>query len=133
MTGADKLAFDLFAKGLGSAMSGFNAFCRAYVNTVVAALTFLLLWGGDDVSSTGGQVELEINTTTGKDVSVKYGTSAGSLINSVAMVEDGATGKYEKTIEDLTEGSKFYCQFYITTEANLGSISGTYEFVVAST
>ena len=131
LTGADKSAWNRFAKTLASAMSGFNAFVRQYVNVDIAAKTWVLMFGGADVSSTPTQIDAEINTTTGLAVSLRYGESPSSLINTETMTEDGTSGKYEKTLTTLVTGEKVYMQFYVTTGADLGSQSGIFEFTVA--
>jgi len=131
LTGADKSAWDRLAKTLASAMSGFNAFVRQYVNVSIAGKSWVLMFGGADVSATPTQIEAEINTATGLAVSLRYGESPSSLINIEAMVEDGATGKYEKTLTALVTGEKVYMQFYVTNPCSLGCQSGTFEFVVA--
>jgi len=130
LTGADKTAWDRFAKTLSSAMSGFNAFVRQYINVDIAGKTWVLMFGGAEVSEVPETQDFEINTATGLAVSMRYGESPSSLINTEAMVEDGGTGKYEKSIAGLETGEKTYVQFYVTNAAHLGSESGIYEFVV---
>jgi len=128
LTAADKTAWDVYAKTLARIMSGFNAFVKAFVDVDVAGDTWALMFGGADVSAGAGRIGAEINTDTGLDVSLRYGESPSSLINTEEMVEDGTSGKYEKSVTSLTSGSKYYFQFYVTTEANEGSESGIYEF-----
>jgi len=130
LTGADKTAWDRFAKTLSSAMSGFNAFVRQYINVDIAGKTWVLMFGGAEVSEVPETQDFEINTTTGIAVSMRYGGSPSSLINTEAMAEDEGTGKYEKSIAGLVTGEKTYVQFYVTTDHKLGSESGIYEFVV---
>ena len=132
LTGADKTAWDLFAKTLAAAQSGFNAFCRSFINLTVAGKTPLELFDGKDTSEVSGQVDMQISTTTGKAVSVKWGESPGSLINTDTAAEDGETGDYKKQLTGKTPGSKIYAQFVVTTEANAGSQTGIYEFVVSA-
>lgn len=130
LTGADKIAWDVYANVLARIMSGFNAFVRQYVNMLVAGKTWALMYGGADTSTTAKQVDFEINTTTGLAVACRYGNAPSSLINSVDMVEDGTTGKYKVSIADLVSGQKLYVQAVVTTTENEGSQTGIYEFIV---
>jgi len=132
LTGDDKTAWDRFAKTLAAAQSGFNAFCRSFINLTVAGKTPLELYDGQDTSEVSGQVDMQISTTTGKAVSVKWGESPGSLINTDTAAEDGETGDYKKQLTGKTPGSKIYAEFVVTTVANAGSQTGIYEFVVSA-
>lgn len=129
LTGADKVAWNLYATTQAKPLSGFNAAVKNAIQVQAAEQDLLVLFDGSDESTTEGQIDAVINAPTGLAVSVRWGETPSSLINSHAMTEEGSTGKYEYTIEELEAGKKYYLQFFITTSEKDMNKTGVYEIV----
>lgn len=130
----DKSAFALWAAAQGIVMTWFNCIVKYWVDARVAEDSACIFTGGV-VTPASTQVTLELHITASvgaepTDGFIKYGTSKTALINSLACtVADLATGK---AVTSLTNGQKYYFQYWPSTAGYTQSKSGIYHSTPAA-
>jgi len=130
MLGPDKVAWDAYAATEAKPMSGFNSYCKTDINIQKAELAPLLLVGFELDVATPSQIDVTVNSTVGKDITVYWGVKPSRLDDSDDMVD--TAGVYTYTIPTLTPGVKYYVSCIMTTAANLGSRTGILNAIVTA-
>lgn len=107
-TDADRSAWNRWATTLGKGLSGFNAFCRAFLNESVAGGTWQRM--ADALVSGIGANGFTVNITkaSGGDVpTIHYGVSPTFMPNTAVLV-DQTGNDWEVTLAGLTAGTLYY-------------------------
>ena len=107
-TDADHGAFNRWASTLGKGLSGFNAFCRAYINELVAGGVWTRM--ANAVTSAVGANGFTVNITKvsgGLTPSIFYGVSPTFMPNTAVLV-DQTGNDWEVTLAGLTPGTQYY-------------------------
>jgi len=126
---ADKQAWDAYAPTLAARMSGFNAFCKTWIDVSNAGKTPLLLVEFSLDDSEGEKISVEVKTTTGKQVTCYWGSKPSRLDNSNVMADNAGT--YSYTIENLTPLTTIYVACVVTSAGFAGSRTGILSATVA--
>lgn len=124
---ADKTAWNLFASALAAVMSGFNAFVKTHIDSVIADGTWNSTYGV--TSEQTGSVVVDVDCTTENDgvvLDCHYGTSRTFMPNVQASA--GAGASQTMTLSDLVAGVRYYFWINDATLPNNGR-TGIYTFV----
>jgi len=124
LTGADKLAWDLLATTSPTPMFGFNRWVKNYIDLIIAEKTYNAMVAFEADTDTPEEITFSVDATA-EDLAITlyYGTSPTSLINSAAMAHSSG-GVYTKKVENLSPGVKYYATAIVTTEAKAGNRTG---------
>jgi hypothetical protein len=89
----------------------FNSFTEKHIKASIAGEGWLTFRDDLTDSDAAGQIAFSVKTTTGKTILARYGTSPSYMPNVTTSFTDTA-GTYTKTVSSLSEGVKYYYQFY---------------------
>jgi len=125
----DLVAINILAAISAKIMSGFNVFCKLFIDNTLLVHTIQIPAAMVISGNTGGAVGISFSlagTTGGK---VRWGHSPSVLGNNMALTHGGAGTAYTAAIPSLTVGQYVYFQVY-TEIAPYVWISGIYKVMV---
>jgi hypothetical protein len=125
----DLAALNLWATLQTMVMSGFNVFCKMFIDYILAGSAVSVPHGMTITSNTGGTVGISI-TNPGTDVGkARYGYSPSVMGNVVNLTHSDVSDPYTYPISGLTVGEYVYIQVYTTTADKFWD-SGIYKVLV---
>lgn len=111
----DKTAWNRLANTLSRPMSGFNAFCRSWIDFLVSAVTPQAL--ADEASSDAGVGNVDFQIENDPDAldfcDVQWGFSPTSLINTNVL--SNAAGTWTASVDTEAPGSRIFYKFVGST------------------
>lgn len=125
-TDPDHGAFNRWASTLGKGLSGFNAFCRAYIDERVAGGTWRRIAAAVVSLITGTTFRVQVTKASGGDVpSIFYGVSPTFMPNAAVMVDQ--TGNvWRVDLAALTPGTVYYWYLTVGTPGSDLGRTGVY-------
>ena len=132
----DQVAYALLGSLQPTPRTWFNTICKEWIDQYVAALHGVIFHDGT-LTEQDAQISHQVwltdegaNAVTAMDV--WYGRSKTNLINSEAMVDQGA-GRFTAVVAGLTNGTKYFFQYRPTAHADyVGMNSGIYHATPAA-
>lgn len=128
VTATDKTAWNRYAATLSKPMSGFNAFCKMFVDFLVAGVTTpVVLRGGACNQSGAGEFDLSVDEPgEATNVFFDWGYSKTALINTETLVE-GPANTWILANVAATSGARIYGRFWAYDAAALAGRSGLFQ------
>jgi len=125
-TEADHGAFNRWATTLGAGLSGFNAFCRDFINEAVAGGTWTRMADAvvSAITGTGFQVNIT-KVSGGTTPSIHYGVSPTFMPNTASLV-DQTGNDWEVTLSGLTAHTRYYWYIDVGTPGASHGRTGVY-------
>lgn len=129
----DVAAWNRYAATLAQVMSGFNAFCRAFIDFLVAAVALAdvdMVFNGALVDDADGTFSASCESPAGPtQCDMIWGTSPTSLIN---LINDASTTPYAFAPATNVAGQTIYARFQPKNVGNaIRGQSGIYRLVMA--
>lgn len=125
----DLAAFNVLASLQAGIMSGFNAFCKLFINCANTAIEALIPYGMVVSSNTGGSFGISLTLAGNCAGKLRWGSSATVMGNSADLVHAAPGNPYTYTLTGLTAGSYVYLQAY-TEVADTFFLTGVYKVLV---
>ena len=125
----DRAAYNVLASIQSAIMSGFNIFCKMFIDNTLLENIILLPYGVVISGNTGGAFSIAATLAGVNAVAVRYGSSPSVLGNGVQMDHGGDGQPYTKTLSGFTPGDYVYFQLY-TGAADTVVLSGIYKILV---
>lgn len=125
---ADIVAWRRFAGVQSKPMTQFNIMVKRHVEVVLEGDTWVPIFQGVITSGGGGIIHIVVQSTEGKTIKVRFGTSP-SYMPTVATLDDDTGGEFSDDLGGLTVGVTYFLQIYNDT-ANEGGETGVYAFYV---
>jgi len=126
-TAADKVAYNTRATKTGKRMSGFNLFCRIYIDALVAALTVFLFYDIAAEWSAGGKT---VNVTGDSNaISTAFDAYFYDKQGKFLGTEE-LTTEADKSIDDTTVMTFDAAPYYCMLKSADGSLGGSTGYIV---
>jgi hypothetical protein len=125
----DVAAYNILASIQAKIMSGFNIFCKLFIDQTLLETTLLVPHGMVISANTGGSFSISCALAGVTAIAVKYGSSPSVLGNGVQLEHASEGNPYTKTLTGFTAGDYVYFQIYTGVSGN-SVLSGIYKVLV---
>lgn len=126
----DARAFNVLASIQSMVMSGFNAFCKIFIQQTALAAAILQPYAMALTLTTPEQIALSVSCPGTVACKVRYGSSLSVMGSSISLTKALTGDPYTGTITGLTSGEYVYFQIY-TEVASTFVLTGIYKVLVA--
>jgi len=125
----DRAALNVLASIQASVMSGFNSFCKLFIDNTRIENALVLPNNLVVEDNTGGAMDIKIESPGTVACSFRFGSSATVMANIVPAVKALGADPYTVSLSGLTVGSYIYIQLF-TEVAETAVICGIYKILV---
>lgn len=125
----DVAAWNVLASVQSMIMSGFNVFCKLWIQEAILADAIVVPTGMTISANTGGTVSISIAATGTLAGKVRFGSSASVMSESAALTKAAGGDPYTGDMTGLVAGDYVYFQLYTETAASY-IFSGIYKVLV---
>ena len=125
----DRTALNVLASIQAKIMSGFNVFCKKYIDNILLEFALVIPWDFTVVANTAGNLSLSLAAVGTTAASVRYGLSPTVMSDSASCTKALTGDPYTVTLTGMTAGSYVFVQLY-TEVAETYVLSGIYKVLI---